>query len=209
MSRSLPRLQHPCPSQDDLHGRNRDGSWTAAAHSALASRTSGAQAPALTNRRTAKAFGLLELLSFRQSQLAPPVLELLSFRQSQLAPPVLLLRSLRGVATHTSGARTPVVPTVVTRTSGAPAPALTNRRNSHHPVSTSGRFVRRPGPYMDKPCRAGDSPSAYPPSTINSTGREHYIEFPREEAAQSRRSGADSGFPARGEVAGRMERFVQ
>ena len=194
MSRSLPRLQHPCPSQDDLHGRNRDGSWTAAAHSALASRTSGAQAPALTNRRTAKAFGLLELLSFRQSQLAPPV---------------LLLRSLRGVATHTSGARTPVVPTVVTRTSGAPAPALTNRRNSHHPVSTSGRFVRRPGPYMDKPCRAGDSPSAYPPSTINSTGREHYIEFPREEAARSRRSGADSGFPARGEVAGRMERFVQ
>jgi|GEM_PF-3332424 len=55
----------------------------------------GAHAPVLMNHRasdhrTAKAFGLLELLSFRQSFLAPPVLMLRSFAPDGAHAPVLM-----------------------------------------------------------------------------------------------------------------------
>ena len=76
--------------------------------------------------RTAKAFGLLELLSFRQSLLAPigahaPALWPIAPRTFGAHAPFL-----RNVATRTCGAHAPFLRNVATRTCGAHAPFLRN-----------------------------------------------------------------------------------
>jgi len=166
----------------------------------------------------------LLLEGLRPSQ-APAVPAVAPFGQSRFGPSrpaghrithlaVLMLRFYKPSHHAPGGAHAPVLQTIASYGQSF----LTERRHSHLRCSGSCPSASR---HSHLRC-SGSCPSASRHSHLRCSGscpsasrqfntpkEEHYIEYPGVRAARSRRSGADSGFPARGEAAGRMERFVQ